>query len=747
MLRLAKYLKPFTGLLVIAIALLFVQAVSDLSLPNYLSKIVNVGIQQGGVEDAIPKAIRQSEMNRLTLFVSADDKTELLKQFTLVDKNSPEYSQDVKVYPTLANEPIYVLNNIDQAEIDKLNPIMGKAWLAVSSIEQVMADPSKAATLGQSFSGFDLSKLPKGTDLFAALALLPAQTRASILDTINQKFGALGDSMITQSAVGAVKTEYTALGMDTAGLQTSTIINIGILMLLISLLSGVCTVAVGYFSARIAAGVARDLRRYVFRKVESFSNTEIDKFSTSSLITRSTNDITQIQTTLMILIRMACYAPIMGVGGVIMALRTSASMSWIIALAVIVLIGFIAIIFSISLPKFAIIQKLLDRLNLVTGENLSGMMVIRAFNTQVFEEKRFDKANQDVTATNLYVNRVMASMLPVMMLIMNGVTLLIIWIGSHQVAQSTMQVGDMIAFMQYALQIVFAFLFVSFMFIIVPRAQVSATRIADVLETEPSIQDPKNPKPFQTQSEGTVEFRHVAFRYPGAEEDVLHDISFTAMPGQTTAFIGSTGSGKSTLVNLIPRFYDVTAGSILVDGTDIRDVTQSDLRDEIGYIPQKANLFSGTIESNLRYADENASDDMLKLAIDTAQASKFIAEKPEGIGRVISQGGTNVSGGQRQRLSIARALVKQPPIYIFDDSFSALDFKTDVALRHALKERTGSSTLLIVAQRISTIKTAEQIIVLDEGKIVGTGTHNELMDSCETYREIALSQLSVEELA
>jgi len=747
MLRLTKYLKPFIPQIVIAIVLLFVQAVSDLSLPNYLSKIVNVGIQQGGVENAAAKAIRQSQMAHLTLFMGADDQAAVLKHYTLVDTLSPDYSKYVKDYPALANGPIYVLNNIDQAEIEKLNPLMAKAWLAVSSIDQIIADPAKAASMGQASGGFDFSKLPTGADPYLLLSQLPAQSRATMLDAMTKKFSALGVNMITQAAVGAVKNEYAALGMNIADLQLSMIINIGLLMLLISLLSGVCTVAVGYLSARVAAGLARDLRRYVFRKVESFSNAEIDQFTTSSLITRSTNDIVQVQTSVVLLIRMACYAPIMGIGGIIMALRTSLSMSWMIALAVIVLVGFIAIIFSITLPKFAIIQKLLDRLNLVTSENLSGMMVIRAFNTQAFEEKRFDKANRDVTDTNLYVNRVMAFMMPAMMLIMNGLTILIVWIGAHQVAQSTIQVGDMIAFMQYALQIVFAFLMLSMMFIFLPRAVVSAIRIADVLETEPAIQDPKTPRPFKTPFDGTVEFRNVSFRYPGAEEDVLHGMSFIARPGQTTAFVGSTGSGKSTLVNLIPRFYDVTAGSIRVDGADIREVLQHDLRDKIGYVPQKANLFSGTIETNLRYADQTASTDALQLATDTAQASTFILEKPEGMASEISQGGTNVSGGQRQRLSIARALVKRPPIYIFDDSFSAVDFKTDVALRRALKESTGSSTLLIVAQRISTIKTAEQIIVLDEGKIVGAGTHSELMDTCETYREIALSQLSLEELA
>jgi ATP-binding cassette subfamily B protein len=448
----------------------------------------------------------------------------------------------------------------------------------------------------------------------------------------------------------------------------------------------------------------------------------------------------------MILIRLVCYAPILGIGGVIMAVRTSVSMSWIIALAVVILVGVIVLIYSITLPRFTIIQKLLDRLNLVTSENLSGVMVIRAFNTQAFEEKRFERANQDVTDTNLYVNRVMAAMMPMMMLIMSGVSVLIVWVGAHRVAESTLQVGDMMAFMQYAMQIVFAFLFLSFMFVILPRAVVSAGRIADVLETETAIQDPVEPKRFPEPFEGTVEFRNVCFRYPGAEEDVLHDISFTALPGRTTALIGSTGSGKSTLINLIPRFYDVTSGSILVGGVDIRQVEQQRLREKIGYVPQRANLFSGTIESNLRYADENASPALLAMAAETAQASSFIADGADGMAGAISQGGTNLSGGQRQRLSIARALVRQAPIYIFDDSFSALDFRTDLALRRALRENTGRSTLLVVAQRISTISAAEQIIVLDDGRIVGRGTHGELMKECETYREIALSQLGAEEL-
>jgi ATP-binding cassette subfamily B protein len=746
MFRLAKYLKPYLLLILIAVALLFVQANADLALPDYMSNIVNYGIQQGGVVNAVPTAIRQSEMNRLLAFMSTDNQTAVLADYTLVDKNSADYATQVKLYPDLAKEPIYVLKNVDPAEIKKLDPIMGKSFLVVSGIEQALANPAAAKAMGQAF-GFDLSKIPAGVDVFAMLQKLPPATLSKITASIDQKFATLGTSMIVQMSVSAVKTEYAALGMDTSQTQTNYIVHTGMLMLLVTLLSVLCTIAVGFLSARTAAGLARDLRRNVFKKVESFASTEFDKFSTASLITRSTNDVTQIQMVVIMMMRMVIYAPIIGVGGIIRALAKSTSMWWIIALAVIVLLGLVMTVFTIALPKFKIIQSLIDRLNLVTRENLSGMMVIRAFSMQKFEEKRFDKANQDVTSVNLFVNRVMVIMMPVMMLIMNGVTVLIIWVGAHQVAQSQMQVGDMIAFMQYAIQIVFSFLMLSMMFIIVPRAAVSADRIADVLETEPHIKDPEEPKHFPASFKGEIEFHNVNFRYPGAEEDVLHDISFTSRPGQTTAFIGTTGSGKSTIVNLIPRFYEVTGGSITLDGVDIRQVTQHELREKIGFVPQKSNLFSGTIETNLLYADENATDEELKLAADISQSTEFISEKPEGMQTEIAQGGMNVSGGQKQRLSIARALVKKAPIYIFDDSFSALDFKTDAALRRALKENTGSSTLLIVTQRIATVINAEQIIVLDEGKVMGKGNHEELMESCEVYQGIALSQLSKEELA
>ncbi len=535
--------------------------------------------------------------------------------------------------------------------------------------------------------------------------------------------------------------------MDTGSLQSSYIIRIGMLMLLITLVSVASTIAVGYLSAKTAAGLSRDLRRSVFRRVEAFSSTELDRFSTASLITRTTNDITQIQMVVIMMMRFVFYAPIMGVGGIIRAIDKDSSMWWVIAVAVAMLLSLVAVIFSLSLPKFKIIQTLIDRLNLVMRENLSGMMVVRAFNMQSFEQQRFEKANQDLTANTLFVNRVMVAMFPTMMLIMNGLSLLIIWIGAQQVAQARMQVGDMMAFMQYAMQIVFSFLMMSMMFIMLPRASVSAGRIAEVLDTEPVIRDAGAPRTFPEPFKGTVEFRNVSFRYPGADEDVLCNINFTAQPGQTTAFIGSTGSGKSTVVNLIPRFYDVTEGQILIDGVDVRDVTQHDLRARIGYVPQKSTLFSGTIESNLRYADASASVDVLDAAIETSQASEFIDSSSDGMAGEVSQGGANLSGGQKQRLSIARALVKRAPIYIFDDSYSALDFRTDAALRRALKETTAQSALLVVTQRVATVINAEQIVVLDEGEVVGIGTHPELMKSCETYREIALSQLSMEELS
>ena len=527
--------------------------------------------------------------------------------------------------------------------------------------------------------------------------------------------------------------------------DTGTIIGIGFRMILISLTGGMLSIAVGYLASRVGAGIGQQLKIDLFEKVESFSNVEFDRFSTSSLITRTTNDVTQVQTLVIMMIRMIFNAPIMGIGGIIHAVNNSASMSWIIALAIVVLVGIIATLFSLALPRFKVIQTLVDRLNQVVRENLSGLLVTRAFNTQDFEEARFDKENKTLTDTNLFVNRTMAAMMPLMMLLMNLITVLIVWVGSYQVSAFKIDVGQMMAYMQYVMQIIMAFLMMSMMFIMIPRASVSAVRIADVLESDPQIKNRPDALPFSS-SEGVLRFDHVSFRYPGAEEDVLHDIDFTAKPGETTAFIGSTGSGKSTIANLVPRFYDVTEGSITIDGTDIRDMELHSLRSQLGYVPQKAVLFSGTIDSNLRYADKNATDEEILSGAQIAQAMEFIDSRPEGFETPIAQGGSNVSGGQKQRLSIARALVKKPQIYIFDDSFSALDFKTDSALRAALRKETGGSTVLLIAQRISTIMDAEQIIVLEAGKIAGKGTHEQLMKSCEVYREIALSQLSKEEL-
>ena len=747
MMKLMKFVKPYRWMLLFSITLIFAQANLDLALPDYLSRIVNTGIQQGGVEDAMPEAIRASEMDKVIIFLNAQDKEDILASYSLVTDSSPDYDTYLEKYPTLADEPIYVLNDISQSEIERLDPAMAKALLTVSGIEKALEDPEAAAQMSGAFGGFDPSKLPPGMDVFTLLGKLPADQLSKITDSVDEKFSSLGETMIVQAGVNVVRDEYKALGMDTEQLQNNYILTAGAWMIGLTLLSGVATIIVGFLSAKIAAGMARDIRRDVFQHVESFSSTEFDKFSTASLITRTTNDVTQIQMVSMMMIRMMFYAPLMGVGGIIKVISNESPLAWIIGVAVLMLISLIAVVFSLSLPKFKIIQKLTDRINLVARENLTGMMVVRAFTMEGFEEKRFDVANKDLTAVSLFINRVMVVMMPLMMLIMNVMLLGVIWFGANEVAASNMQVGDMMAFMQYSMQIVMSFLMLSMMFIMIPRASVSADRIHEVLSTEPHIHDPKEAKKFAEPFKGEIEFRNVSFRYPGGDIDAVQNISFVAKPGQTTAFIGSTGAGKSTIVNLIPRFYEVSDGSIFIDGIDIRDVTQHDLREKIGYVPQKSALFSGTIESNMLYADKNATSEMLQSAIEIAQAKEFVSEKPEGMATEIAQGGTNVSGGQKQRLSIARAIVKKPPIYILDDSFSALDFKTDSALRRAFKEKSKDSTLLIVTQRVSTIKNAEQIIVLDDGKIVGKGTHNELMETCETYKEIALSQLNMEELA
>lgn len=744
MLRLIKYVKPYILLVLAAIVLLFIMGNADLALPDYLSRIVNVGIQHNGIEDSIPQAIRKDRLEHMALFFSSEEQLLVNRAFRLVEQTDDE--DLLTQYPALRTEPIYVLEELSPQEREQLEPIIARGLVILQGIDQMKENPESAQMmLGE--LPFDPSQLPEGTDIFSLLQNAPAPQIEMISEQIRGQFEVMPDTLIDQMSTAAIQREYEALGMNISQIQTNYILRTGGIMILISLVAGITSISVSFLASRTSAGVARDIREDVFTKVESFSSQEFNQFSTASLITRATNDVTQIQQATFMTIRMAFFAPILGIGGVIRAMDKSPNMWWIIALAVVLLVLLINVAFFVATPKFKIIQKLIDRLNLVTRENLSGMMVIRAFNKQAFEEARFDRANRELADVGLFINRVMATLMPVMFLIMNGLSILIIWVGADQIAQSTLQVGDMMAFLQYSMQIMWAFMMLSMLFIFLPRAFVSGDRIAEVLESENVIKDPPDPKPLPESFVGKIEFRDVYFRYPDAEEDVLERITFTALPGETTAIIGSTGCGKSTVINLIPRFFDVSRGAVLVDDLDVREVRQSELRDKIGYIPQRGMLFTGTVESNLRFADQEASDETLHEAIEIAQASEFVFANPEGMGAEISQGGTNVSGGQKQRLSIARALVKQPPIFIFDDSFSALDFKTDAALRKALKEKTGQSTVLMVTQRVATVKTADQIIVLDNGKIVGKGTHHELMETCQTYQEIATSQLSKEELA
>ncbi|MGQ9492046.1 MAG: ABC transporter ATP-binding protein [Anaerolineae bacterium] len=753
MARILKYLRPFTFLLVAAVALLFLQANADLALPDYMSRIVNVGIQQSGVESPVPQALRQATLERLGIFLTAGDKADVLAQYRLVDASAPDYATYLKQYPALADGPIYVLRSADAATTVRLEEILARPLLVVFGLEQAAQNPDQAAALFDGMGGgFDLAKLPPGTDLFAVLARLPDPQRAQIVAAVDARFSALGGvKALRQAAARAALAEYQALGANTVALQNSYLFRVGGQMLLIALISAVATILVGLLGSRIAAGLARDLRRLLFEKVMRFGGAEFEHFSIASLITRATNDITQIQGVMGIMVRMVFYAPIIGIGGILRAVDKSPSMWWTIALAVGVLLALIITAFSLALPRFRIIQSLVDKLNLVARENLSGMMVVRSFDRERHEEARFDQANRELTATNLFVNRLFVIMMPFMMLIMNGATMLILWVGAHQVAQAQMQVGDMMAFMQYAMQIVFAFLMLSMLFVMFPRADVSANRVADVLETPISVLDPAAPKHFPEPFQPTIEFRDVCFRYPDADDYVLHDLNFKIEAGQTVGIMGTTGSGKSTVVNLIPRFYDVTEGALLVGGVDIRQVPLKELRDKIGYIPQRSNLFTGTIESNLRYADEDADEETLRFALSLAQAGDFVQQRGQeagdGLHTEVAQGGINFSGGQQQRLSIARALVKRAPIYIFDDSFSALDYRTEARLRRALLKELRHSTVLIVSQRIATIKNADQILVLDQGRLVGQGTHHELMRTNEIYREIALSQLKQEALA
>lgn len=745
MLNLLKHLKPFVASMILAIALLFVQAICDLSLPDYMSNIVNVGIQQGGVENAVPKVIKLSEMEKLFIFMNDDEKNVVKDNYTLLDKDNlttDEYNKYVKDYPELKNESIYKLNTDEEEKIDKLNDIFGKPMLIVSMLESQGLDGVPGID-GMAPQGMDLSTM----DPFEILNMMSQKQIDSMLSNVDEKLADMPDSMITQAATSYVKEQYKEVGINTDKLQSNYVIMAGLKMVGIALISMVATVIVSFIAARVGAALGRNLRKDVFKKVVGFSNAEFDEFSTASLITRTTNDIQQILMLVVMGLRIVFYAPILGVGGVIKVINTGASMGWVIGVAVISILLLVIVLFSFAMPKFKSVQKLVDRLNLVTRESLTGMLVIRAFSTQKYEEEKFEVANKNLTRTNLFVNRVMTIMMPLMMFIMNAITLLIVWVGAHRIDEGIMQVGTMMAFMQYTMQIIMAFLMISMVSVILPRAMVSAQRVSEVLNVDVAIKDSEKIQMFNEDEKGTIEFKNVSFRYPGADEDVISNVSFKAFPGETTAFIGSTGSGKSTLINLIPRFYDVTEGEILIDGVNIKNVSQYDLREKIGFIPQKGLLFSGTIESNLKYGGDHIADEDMIKASEIAQAMEFINSKEERFNTEIAQGGTNVSGGQKQRLAIARAIAKKPEVFIFDDSFSALDFKTDAKLRKAINTELKESTLLIVAQRISTIMNANQIIVLDEGKVVGKGTHKELMENCEVYQQIALSQLSKEELS
>ncbi len=740
MIKLAKYLKPYILSIIFCVILLFGQAMCDLSLPNLMSDIVNVGIQRKGIEYSAPEVISDNGYNLITTFMSDQDKDTFSQNYSYVQtgKITNTYNDYLKKYPLLADESIYVLKKDHKTSTEELSKIYSKSTMAI-----IISLRSLSSDFG-SYNADDVTSL-SFEDMHKMSPILESLPKSAI-DSYISSAENVDAELREQIATVITQKLYTGIGVDLSALQNRYTIKIGLYMLALTVLGAIATILVSFLSSRISSGVSKVLRRDVFKKVQSFSNNEFDHFSTASLITRTTNDITQIQTLIMMGIRMICYAPIMGIGGTIMALEKCDSMGWIIALSVIIILGFIAVIFSIALPKFKLIQKLIDRLNLVTNEHLNGMMVIRAFGTQKFEENRFDKANTDLTNTNRFVNRIISLLMPLMMFVMNIFILLIVWIGAGEISKSNMQVGDMMAFMQYAIQIMTSFLVISMIFILIPRAEVSADRIAEVIYTDVSVKDEKHPVKLAQNHSGKIEFKNVSFKYGGADDYVLSNINFTAVPGQTTAFIGSTGSGKSTLVNLIPRFYDPTEGEILLGGTNIKMIEQRSLHYDIGYVPQKGILFSGTIASNITYGKKDANDIDIKDAAEVAQVTEFIDKCDGKYNATISQGGSNVSGGQKQRLSIARALVKKAKVYIFDDSFSALDFKTDALLRKALVKYTKNATVLIVAQRVSTIMDAEQIIVLDEGKIVGKGTHKELLQTCDTYREIALSQLSKEEL-
>jgi len=733
LIKLKKYLKPFMWALMLAILLLFAQAICELNLPNYMSRIVNVGIQQSGVEHATPDQISTQGYSLMNVLMDENGQALLAANYSKGDK-------------AVNGKDVYNLKaNVSDATIADLDRQFGQAtWTMINVLSEMNGTSGSNGNSSGAMNtdGIGKAELEQIYQLIPVLERLPA----SVMDNARQKAAKLDDSFLTQSGVTMTTAFYDELGIDMGKVQTDYIIKVGLWMLLIALASGLAVIVVTLLSARIAAGVARNLRNDIFTKVESFSHVEFDKFSSASLITRTTNDVLQIQTLLAIGIRMLIYSPILAIGGVFMALQKSVSMGWVIAVACLAVIGVIGVILVIAVPKFKMLQKLIDRINLITREGLNGLLVIRAFRTEEHETERFDVANKNLADTYLFVNRVMSVMMPVMMLIMNGISVLIIWVGAHQVANATMQVGDMMAFMQYAMMIIFSFLMISMMFVFIPRAAVAAERIAEVLETEPAIVDPANPEHIATGERGLVEFRNVSFAYDEAEEPAIERISFIASPGKTTTFIGATGAGKSTLLNLIPRFYDATQGEVLVDGVNVKNMSMKELRSHIGYIPQQSVLMGGTIASNIKYGNPELDETEMTQMSEIAQAMEFVRSSENGFDAEISQGGSNISGGQKQRLSIARALAVKPDIYLFDDSFSALDFKTDAALRKALHKYIKGATVLIVAQRVNTIMDADQIYVLDDGKIVGHGTHKELLVSCPEYYEIASSQLSAEEL-
>lgn len=736
MTKLMKYLKRSVLPILAVIVLLVIQAFCDLSLPENISNIVNIGIQQGGVEHVAPQEIRESQMNRLFYFMDEKDKDTVLSHYTIQDSDKKE------------NLKVYVLNDgTTEDEITQMEEIFGVPMLVVSFLESDNKEVKQmTAKLTQSMPA---GMVPEDASLLDLLDQMPQEQRDQMLEAFSgqtDQYEEIDKSIVSQMAVTFVRDEYKAVGIDTDQLQTDYIWSAGLKMLAYALVIVLAAVLVTLLASRVAAQFGHDLRNAVFKKVITFSNREFNQFSTASLITRCTNDIQQIQMLVVMTLRMVIYAPILGIGALTKVIGTEGGMTWVIGVGIGLILAVVIVLYFVAMPRFKILQKLVDKVNLVSREILTGLPVIRAFSREKHEEERFDKANVELTKTNLFVNRVMTFMMPIMMFIMNGISVLIIWVGADSINNGQMQVGNLMAFIQYTMQIIMSFLMLSMMSIMLPRALVSASRVAEVIETKVTVNDPEEETPFIESKKGVVEFKDVSFRYPGAGEDVLRGISFTAKPGQTTAFIGSTGSGKSTLINLIPRFFDVTQGEILINGVDIRSIKKHDLREDIGYVPQKGILFSGTIESNIAYGMEQSDMQQIKKAAEIAQASDFISEKPMGYDSEIAQGGTNVSGGQRQRLSIARAVAKNPQIYIFDDSFSALDYKTDITLRKALHESTADSTIFIVAQRISTVLNADQIVVLDNGEIAGIGTHKELLDSCEVYRQIAASQLSKEEL-